>query len=49
MISREANMEVGVIGICFNSRINSVVFLILNENGSAAICLNLGVKRLDSL
>jgi hypothetical protein len=49
VMSREANMGVGVIGVFFSSWISSAVFLMLNEYGSGVICLIFEVKSLDSL
>ena len=49
VMSREANLEVGVIGVCFSSRINSVEFLTLNVYGNEANCLILVVSSWDSL
>lgn len=34
VMSRDVNVEVGVIGVCFSSWINSLVFIILNEYGN---------------
>jgi hypothetical protein len=49
VMSREANMVVGVIGVCFSSRISSVEFLMLNAYGSEANCLILVVSSWESL
>jgi hypothetical protein len=39
VMSREANMEVGVIGVRFSSWFSSVIFFILNVYGSGVSCL----------
>jgi hypothetical protein len=44
VISREANMVVGVIDVCFSSEISSVEFLTLNACGSEANFLILVVS-----
>ena len=49
VMSREANLEVGVIGVCFSSWISSVEFLTLNVYGNEANCLILVVSSWDSL
>jgi len=49
VMSREAKMDVGVIGVCFSSRISSVEFLTLNVYGSEANCLILVVSSWESL
>jgi len=49
VMSREANTEVGVTGVHFNSWISSVVFFILNEYGSGVSYLIFKVKSLDNL
>ena len=49
VMSREANMDEGVIGVCFSSRISSVEFLRLNVYGSKANCLILVVSSWESL
>lgn len=49
LMSREAKVEVGVMGVCCSSWIRSVVFLTLKEYGSGAICFILEVKSLDRL
>jgi len=36
VMSRKANLEVGVIGVCFSSRISSMEFLTLNVYGNEA-------------
>jgi len=38
VMSSEANLEVGVNGVCFNSWINSVVFFILKVYGNEVNC-----------
>ena len=38
VMSSEANLEEGVSGVCFNSCINCVEFLMLNVNGSGVSC-----------
>lgn len=37
-ISNDASLVVGVIGVCFNSCINCVVFLMLSEYGTGVSC-----------
>jgi hypothetical protein len=49
VMSREANMDVRVIGVCFSSRIRSVVFLMLNLWGGLANCLIFVVSSCESL
>ena len=49
VMSREANMDVDVTGVCFSSRIISVEFLMLNVYGSEANCLILVVSSWESL
>ena len=49
VMSREANMDVGVIGVCFSSWTSSVEFLMLNVYGSEANCLILVVSSWESL
>jgi len=49
VMSREANVDVGVTGVCFNFRISSVEFLKLNVYCSEANCLILVVSSWESL
>ena len=49
VISSEANLDVGVAGVCFSSRVRSVEFLTLNVYGSEANCLILVVSSWESL
>jgi len=49
VMSREVNMVVGVIGVCFISRISSAEFLTLNAYGSRANCLIFMVSSWESL
>jgi hypothetical protein len=49
VMSREANMDVGVIGVCFSSRIRSVVFLMLKVWGGLANCLIFVVNNCENL
>jgi len=42
-------VEVGAMGVCCSWLISSVVFLVLNEWGSGAICAIFDVKSLDNL
>ena len=48
-MSREAKVEVGVMGICCSSWISLVVFFMLKVFGSGASCVILEVKCLASL
>jgi len=49
VMSREAKLEVEVMGICCSWLISSVVFLMLKECGSGAICVIFDVKSLANL
>jgi len=49
VMSSEANIEVGVMGVCFNSWINSVVILILKVYGNGASYLIFKARSLDKL
>jgi hypothetical protein len=49
VMSGAANVDVGVTGVCFSSRISSVVFLTLNVYGREENCLILVVGSLESL
>jgi len=49
VMSREAKVEVGVMGVCCTSWISLVVFVILKMFGSGANCVILEVKCLANL
>ena len=49
VISSDANLDVGVIGVCFSSCINCVVFLILKEYGNGIRCWMFCVSSLGNL
>jgi hypothetical protein len=49
VMSREAKLEVGVMGVCCSSWISLVVFFMLKVFGSGANCVILEVKCLASL
>ena len=49
VMSREANMDVGGTGVCYSSRISSVVFLMLTVYGREENCLILVISSLESL
>jgi len=48
-MSSEANTEVGVIGVCLNSLISSIVFFMLKVYGNGERCCILSVRNFDKL